>query len=986
MSLGDALDKTTVELGVEATGVEAAGASFNKLQGSLAKLSDVGGKMGEQLGEAGQKVSEAEAKVKQVWDPASQSFIQVAAAANQAAQGVEKVTQKMGPLQSAATKVSGAIDDMKGKLLGIQVAASVFMYSAIGAAAEVERLENTTKAAFGEGAKDILAWADAGGKLTGVTNESRLAMAQMFKTAKMGNEEIMTTTELVEKYWQNKALRTKLTEAGIGSKEDLAKQIKNVEIGGGKAFGLKQIWGKDALDDVIQNGHGAKKVLSLMRKDLEKTADTSDDTMSAQADLSEAWGEFTENAGKGLLGPMTFIFKKLTQVIQLIDSIPGGATVAGLGAGFAFIGVSLVFLIGMLANAIISITTLIGAERLAALQSKAWAAAQYLSATASTVAAGAVGALTGALTVLKAAMLSNPITAAFVILLAVLILLETKFHIFSNLFKSLEKVDWAGKWASSVEYLTGLWDGLIDRVSWVRGLVSGGMGALSKLGGGNIAVGGMMVAIPGIGLLVVLLRALVGHFKGLAELQAGALTFLRNIYDALKQGFDRALSFLGSLLPDWLSKLFDSVGGFVTWLQDAWQSLIGGINAFLASIPGVDYQIEAKKAGTEEKTTGLSVEERNRILENNLTAYNVDQVAGSQLGTPAIGAGNVKGWEPAFGGDYAGYNFQSSRYPDVQRSGKDLTEEQLLSGEWTPKNAVDEFGGYMGALTDAQIKAFNDKMAAIKAAKIEVKADKAEITVTETQQKARDKLAARTEPKAGEERSDEEYATDKQDAIDAGIVEAGSQSYKGSEITGSNWNWGSQPKEKSSEASKPAASPLPSSTSSLPDVTGMLGGEDKSSSSSESSTPSAPAASSTPASSSSSEKTADQKAYDDAWNRADEGGRITRTGRGTIHEGEEVVSEKDKLMYNTGEVPSILESIDLITAKLRQYASPLEAAPQAAVPVAAPATAIKQGDKTVNLYGPFVKVDKIDNRLDLDRMQTDLIKFLRGEIKSAMKG
>ncbi|MHB8119806.1 MAG: hypothetical protein ACYDHX_13955 [Methanothrix sp.] len=170
MGVAESLDRSTVEIGVEATGTETAIGSFGKLQGGLNKFSDVGGgKMGEQLQEAGGKVAEAGQKIKQVWDPASQSFIQVAQAANQAAQGVEKVTQKMGPLQAAATKVSGAIDDVKYKLLVIQASAGAFMYGAIGAAAEEERLGNITKATFGEGAEGILKWADEADKLLGTT-------------------------------------------------------------------------------------------------------------------------------------------------------------------------------------------------------------------------------------------------------------------------------------------------------------------------------------------------------------------------------------------------------------------------------------------------------------------------------------------------------------------------------------------------------------------------------------------------------------------------------------------------------------------------------------------------------------------------------------------------------------------------------------------------------------------------------------------------
>jgi len=90
-------------------------------------------------------------------------------------------------------------------------------------------------------------------------------------------------------------------------------------------------------------------------------------------------------------------------------------------------------------------------------------------------------------------------------------------------------------------------------------------------------------------------------------------------------------------------------------------------------------------------------------------------------------------------------------------------------------------------------------------------------------------------------------------------------------------------------------------------------------------------------------------------------------------------------MYNTGEVPSILQGIDSITARLRRTELPPEAvAPQEAAP--APVTTIREGDRVLNLYGPFLRIEKVTSQFDFDRMQNDLIKFLRGEIKSSMKG
>lgn len=998
-SLGDLLDRRKVSLEVDTPGAEEAEDSFGRLTDNLDKLSEVGEKMGEGLSKAGEQLATAGAKMKEVWDPASQSFVKVAEAADQAGKKLETVTQKMGPLESAAKKVTSAIDEAKVKLAAIQVVATGFMFSSIQAAAGVERLENATKAAFGDGAEDILKWAEAGGKVVGVTDESRLAMAQLFKTAKMGNEEIMTTTELVEKYWKNKALRNKLQSAGIGSKEDLAAQIKNVEIGGGRAFGLKQVWGKEALDDVIQYGHGAKKVLSLMKKDLKNTADSGDDLLSVQADLAEVTGEFSQEAGKTLLPALTAVLKVLTGAIQMLQAIPGGPQIAALAAAFTFVAVSLVFFVGMLGQAYLGIQGLMKAQLLSTVITKASALATYGFAAAQSIATGAVGALTGALTVLKAAMLSNPITAAFVILLAVLILLETKFHIFSNLFKSLEKVDWAGKWAATIAYLSSLFDGIVEKVTWIKSLVSGGLGALGKIGG----MGGIAVTMPGLGILVAL-------FKTLLELDFGGIQKLKEIYDEVRGSFSKAIGHLG-VVSSWLNVIFNflttmwtAAVAFYTWLKDTFvkavnmvingiNSLLTGINALLAALH-IDFQIplldlmktkeeeEEEKGGT--KIGGPSDAERHKkILEENLAAYNIEQAAGSQFGTPAVGAGSVPGYQPGFGGEFAGYNFESTRYPGLQRTGKELTEEQMLTGEWTPKNAVDEFGGFAGPLSQEQIDKFNQK---IEAAKVAI--DTQSVTVNAKSQEERvheaDKKAEAIKPKAGE--MTQEYLDARAEVGKAaGLIDEDSKPIPTSSLTPDTWQWASKPEEEepkesssSSSESKPSSSPKPSSepkgtpTGRTEGSTAIVsGGESGSGGMRAPDTFAAPA---TPPG-------------------FDSGGRVGETGRAIVHKGEEVVSEDDKTAYKIGVIPSILQGIDSITSKLRSVSLPdmreAAATPGATSSMAAatpPATVINEGSKTVNMYGPFVKVEKVDSRIDLDRMQNDLIKFLRGEIKSAMKG
>jgi hypothetical protein len=991
--------KTTLEVGVE--GYADSQNKMGKLQGSVGKLTDLGNKMGEGLKGAGEKMALAGSQIQKIWDPATQSFYELAEASEKASEKLEDTTKKMGPMAQKAKELSNAIESVQYQLLVVQGAATMFMYSSINAAMKTERWATITKGAFGDRADEILEWAEAGSKLTSVTNDSRLAMAQMFNQAKMGNKEIMETSELVEKYWKNKALRAKLQEAGISSKESFAEQIKNIEIGGGRAFGLRQVWGKEALESLIENGHGAKKVLSLMRKDLEKTADTVDDTTSAQADFAEVWNEFLEDAGMTLLPVVQKIYLGLTKLIMLIQNIPGAPGFVVIAAAATFLSISLIFLLGVLAQSYLALAKLAGQLGITSLAMKGatistyahsvshkaataaiwlstgathlWTLSQVGAARAATLTSGAIGVLISSLTALKVAMLSNPVTAALVILLAVLLLLEAKFHIFSNLFKGLDKVNWAEKWAEGVKYLSGLFDGLIGKATWLKNLVSGGTDILKKIGGGNVGLGGIMLAIPGIGIMVSTLKMMNASLKYLLQLSGGNLQFLQDISGSLKDKFGKTIDLLESLIPGWLQNIFQGVDDFTEWLKTAWDRLIEGINSFLTSL-GLNPIEGAPKRGLTEE--GLSAAEKDRILRENLTAYNISEAAGSKFGTPAVGAGEVEAWQPAFEGKFKEYGFESTRYPNVSRTGEELTKEQLMTGEWTPKSFN------MMPLTDEQIQMFYDAIAAAKEQQpivIEKEEPKAEpINIIPPHEissgKSKEEIledisvppsSGELSMKTGEPTPEEalKEASITQTVIQRDVpflpTEEGKKEEKKEEsIIDKVWNaivnpLGRKEEDKTEEEPEPSK-PKESSSSGESDTSAASSSESKKPSAGES-------------------KESTRAAYESRWNRAEEGGIISRTGRGTLHKGEEVISEEDKLMYNTGEVPTILRSIDSITRQIKG---------------AEASVAVKSGDKVINLnfYSPLMRIEKVVGEVDFSRAQTAMVRFIRDEVRSAIKG
>jgi len=101
------------------------------------------------------------------------------------------------------------------------------------------------------------------------------------------------------------------------------------------------------------------------------------------------------------------------------------------------------------------------------------------------------------------------------------------------------------------------------------------------------------------------------------------------------------------------------------------------------------------------------------------------------------------------------------------------------------------------------------------------------------------------------------------------------------------------------------------------------------------------------------------------------GGIVDETGAALIHKGEEVISPENAEAIKRGSIPSILQGIDSLI--YRMGGKTLQ--PVSGEPVV-----------NMNFYAPVVKVDKMSSEMDLYKIKSDLIAFLRKEAKSAMKG
>jgi len=632
---------------------------------SLYNLAGLGEEVGNKLSKAGEQASQAGAKIKEVWDPATQSIITLKVE-------VEKTTTQLDRLKNSLNGVTSAVGQYKAQLIGIQVATGGILTMTVKAAAEEERLAGAVTAVFGDSSEKVLEWAEAAKNITGATAKERMEMALLFKEMGQGADKSMKSAETVEKFWRNTALRQRAQAAGITSKEQLAQEIRMAEVGG-RTYGLRRIFGKEAMENISEYG-GAEKVLSLMNKEIEKTGKTGMDTQKAMGDFHEVVGELADEIGKTLLPTVTALFQTLTKIVIVLKDIPGVPQIIALGAAFAFLTAGAILTFGTIAHGILSIIGLLEAVKKLSIMTKihtamtyAWAAAQAVANGITRVLTASIGFLGNAFKALKAVMMANPWIAAFTILLAVVIALEAKFHIFEKIFEKLSKIDWAGKLAGGLEYVSKLWGGLTGKIKSI----------------GSMAKPIMAVTMPGITIMAGLLKSIFSLAKPFIEAATPAINYLKDIYNIIKEKFEAAIKYIKDIVPDWLKSIFEAIGNFVTWMIEK----IG----ILLSILGIKEKTP-KEIAEEAETAGMTPEER---LAYNQTRYAIEQASGGERGLPAVGAGNLAGWVPAFGGKYEATTFKSSRYPGEERLGKDLTEAQLMTGEWTPTVGEDEFKAFI---------------------------------------------------------------------------------------------------------------------------------------------------------------------------------------------------------------------------------------------------------------------------------------------------
>jgi len=709
----------------------------------------------------------------------------------------------------------------------------------------------------------------------------------------------------------------------------------------------------------------------------------------------------------------------------------------------------------------------------------AWAAAQAVANGITRVLTASIGFLGNAFKALKAVMMANPWIAAFTILLAVVIALEAKFHIFEKIFEKLSKIDWAGKLAGGLEYISKLWGGL-----------TGKLGSI-----GSMAKPIMAVTMPGVTLMVGLLKLMFDLAKPFIEAATPAIKYLKDIYNIIKEKFEATIKYLQDIVPDWLKSIFEAVGNFITWVIDK-------INILL-SILGIREKT-AKEKEEEAKVAEMTPEER---LAYNRTRYAIEQASGGERGLPAVGAGNLSGWTPAFGGKYATTIFKSSRYPGEERLGRDLTEAQLMTGEWTPTTGASEFKAFIDDQKKMQEEAqkeeaegekeytsiFDEILGWAKKIYEEIMGIVTGITDWFSNNLLgpilgiAERLGISTGPKLSEEAITAGFKTNMQQIaqeqglpplseeqldilqkaaegkltyalppeLEPYIGLSGEALKKAKEAPATGAEAGGTTGAEAggttgaeaggttgAEADKVAKVRQLINEGKLDEAAHYLGlepnanyispsglvesGREKAVRYSEygeealkgvsgpgiSSETESTTSKSKPSSSSSKksekkgtgsltqrvkEKASEvtgkvEKGVQSAGVKAGEkygaatshvgtgveggfkeGGIIGGTGKAVVHRGEEVISEEDRAAIREGTIPSILEGIDSLVYRLNGRT--LQPLPSTAEPVV-----------NLNFYAPIVKVDKMSSEIDLYKIKSDLVSFLRKEVKSAMKG
>lgn len=955
---------------------------------SLSSLAGLGEEVGGKLSKAGEQAAQAGGKIKEVWDPATQSVITFR-------EEVAKTETQLNKLGSGIGNLTSKIGEYRKEILAVQVATGGLLGMSVKAAAENERLAGAVTAVFGESSEKILKWAEAAEHITGATKGERMEMVLLFKEMGQGAEQSMKSAETVEKFWRNTALRQRAQAAGISSKEQLTQELRMADVGG-RTLGLRRIFGKDAMENISEYG-GAKKVLSLMNKEIEKTGKTGMDTQKAMGEFNEVVGELSESIGTMFLPPITKLFQILTKVISILKDIPGVPQFIGLAAAIGFVVSSGILLTYTLAKGIGSIIKMAVEIRKLSLITKlhtvvtyAWAAAQAVANGLTKALTASIGFLGNAFKALKAIMMSNPWIAAFTILLAVVIALEMKFHIFEKIFEKLSKIDWAGKLASGLEYVSKLWDGLTGKL--------GSMGSL-----GSIAKPIIAVTMPGLTLMAGLLKLMIGLAKPFIETATPAIKYLKDIYNIIKEKFESAIKYLKDIVPDWLKSIFEAVGNFISWVTEK----IG----ILLSILGIREKTAAG-SGEEPATATITPEQQ---LAYNQSRFAMEQASGGERGLPAIGTGEMKGWISAFGGKYNETTFKSSRYPGQERLGRDLTEAQLMTGEWTPTAGEDEFKAFLetrkkmqeeseaqegqkeytsifdeilsiargiwdtistiyGWLKDTLLKTIQDLGSMFQSGIPESQIESA------LKNKMQEKRIAEGRAPYSEEQL--QYLVDYAMGKDTGKIPQGLTGVDIKDVVATY------------EGLK-SGKVAPATTSTGTNLTATVNKETGEITGGKALAPKEVAASARIAPTSGeieipiNEPTLQERIRNQGTSttvttntapllpipipKAQTGGAIEKTGLAVVHEGEEVISPEGVKTIRGGTIPSILEEIDNLVYKMSGKTF------QRTAPISEPSV-------NLNFYAPVVKVDKMSSEIDLYKIKSELVSFLRKEVKSAMKG
>jgi len=855
------------------------------------------------------------------------------------------VSSSLGSFKGHLKNLKKSFDEVKTSILGIQVAAGGLIFTTAKAAMEEEQLAEAMRSAFKDSYDSMMAWVAAADNVTGVMRPQRMEMALLMQQAGMSTDKIKEYSEVLEAFWRNPALRYRAQAAGIGSLTELAEQVKFAEMGGGRAGGLTRLFGKENVEEIIQDGHGAKKVISLMNKEIEKMGGYSATTSKRVREFTEIVAEFQSEIGAVLLPTISLVLETLTSIIRIIKQIPGAKEFIGFGAVFLFIASTLGVVAMAVVNGILQLIAFIELLQKINIVSKVASAGMFL--------------LRAAVFALNTAMATNPILLGLMAIAAILIALELKFKIFSRALEALKKVDWAKVIEGALKKVSAIVDFLLEKLKAIKE-------AFGKIGGIRSF---LTFASPGMAMLSLPL-------KFLEEVMPEAISIVRGIYNEIKKRFDEFRRIVGNLIPGWLVKIFEMVNGLWEWIKGAW-------NAFTSwfKIPWA----EEKQAGTGGAVPrGLTPEEE---LKLNASQYRLEEAQGLMGGVPAPEVAGMEGKKYAFGGKYTQYAFRNPQ--GVIRTGKELSEEQLLSGLWAPATLVDEYGGFVRDLTEEEIKRIKEELENAKKEaeqppkpKEPPKEEKTEYhlpappgsasswkTPEEAAKAARERTQAPSDiPSQPKEIQDAWSGGRQKKGEESGLIEPGSAPAGGmgiSEATGGKYT----DTDESGGAKRPSESSAPAE-----------GETEKPEPSDESEPPKK-----------------EKKKWRLSWEGladtaikfglgapgAQEGGQVLRTGRAIIHEGEEVIPAESKRAYIKYTIPEILREIDQIKGALGDLRVTANGVP--ILPEAAHYGAGTAPPTNIIINAPLIEHAHLASHMDLDNVKAELIKFLRFEIRSALK-